>query len=149
MFYGNRKTKTLLSIVFIFIIFILVVSSCISAQNITLQAYKNVRNKRMEETKSYSFSINKENEAVIDPGLKSQDTLSMDNLDESTFSILLLIIRNLSTLFSKLIVILSFYQFFLYIRGWIILVSQVKFRFFVIRYLQLVDGEKSQLVFQS
>lgn len=149
MFYGNRKTKTFLSIVFIFIIFILVVSSCISAQNITLQAYKNVRNKRMEETKSYSFSINKENGAVIDPGLKSQDTLSMDNLDESTFSILLLIIRNLSTLFSKLIIVLSFYQFLVYIRGWIILVSQVKFRFFVIRYLQLMDGEKSQFVFQS
>ncbi len=149
MLYVNRKTKILIKTVYIIVIFILVASSCISTQNVAFQAYKNVRNKKVEEMKIFSYSTSNENEAVIDPVVKSQDTFSMDNLDQSTFSILLLLIRNLSTLFSKLIVILSFYQFFLYIRGWIILVSQVKFRFSVIRYLQLVDGEKSQLVFQS
>ena len=148
MLYGSLKARKYLKALFMIIIFILVASSCISTQNITLEAYKNTRNKRVEEMKNFSYSTNKVDETIIDPGVKSHDMLSLDILDKSTFSFLLLIIKNLSTLFSKLIVILSFFQFFLYIRGWIILVSQVKFRFFVMRYLQLVDGKKNQLVFQ-
>ena len=148
MLNGNRKARKILKTFFVIIIFALIASACLSEQNITFEAYKNVRNKRVEEMKSFSYSTNKIEEANIDPGVKSQDAFSMDILDQSTFSIILVIIKNLSTLFSKLIVILSFFLFFLYIRGWIILVSQFKFRFFVMRYLQLVDGKKNQLMFQ-
>ncbi|MDF2511749.1 MAG: hypothetical protein K0S04_1615 [Herbinix sp.] len=149
MLYGNMKVKKLLRAVFMIIIFILIASSCISVQNITLSVYKSSKIKRVEEMNSFSHSINKSEESMIDPGVKNNEFSSAEILDQTTFSIILLIIKNLFTLFSKLIIILSFYQCFLYIRGWIILVSQVKLRFFVIRYLQLVDGKKSQLVFQS
>ncbi len=148
MMIGYRKTKNLLKVLFAVVIFIQVVSSCIYVQNITLDAYKNTRTKKVEELKNFSYSFHKGEETVVDPSSGDREFSANEIFDHSTFLFFLLIIKNLLTLFSKLIVILSFFQFFLYIRGWIILVSQVKFRFFVMRYLQLVDGKKNQLVFQ-
>jgi hypothetical protein len=148
MMIGYRNTKKVLKVIFAIVIFIQVVSSCISVQNITLDTYKNTRIKKVEELKNYGYSFHKGEETVIDPGSGDREFSAIEIFDNTTFLFFLVIIKNLLTLFSKLIVILSFFQFFLYIRGWIILVSQVKFRFFVMRYLQLMDGKKNQLVFQ-
>ncbi|HHV08948.1 MAG TPA: hypothetical protein GXX75_01545 [Clostridiales bacterium] len=146
MIYGNQKK--MLKAVFIGILFILVASSCISSQHIALGACKNLKSKRVEEMKDSSYCMNKQDEIGLGPGAGDQEVNGSEIFDRSGFSIFLLIIKNLLTLFSKLIVILSFYQFFLYIKGWIILVSEVKLRFFVMRYIELTDGKKGQLVFQ-
>ncbi len=145
MRYGNQKK--ILKAVFIVIIFILVASSSISAHQIALEACKNIKSKKVEEMKDNSYSAKRQGEIRINPDTKDQETAISEIFDQSGFAIFLLIIKNLLTLFSKLIVILSFYQFFLYIKGWIILVSQVKLRFSVMRYIELTDGKKNQLVF--
>lgn len=143
-----RNRRKLIKAVFAIVILIQVLSSCISVQHITLDIYKNSRTKRVEEFKSLSYSFHDGEEKVINPNGDEHELSVFEVFDETTITTILLIIKNLLTLFSKLIIVLSFLHCFLYIRGWIILVSQVKYRFFVMRYLQLVDGKKNQLVFQ-
>ena len=68
--------------------------------------------------------------------------------DETALNILLVSIKNMLILFSKLIIILSFYLFLLYIKSWIILVSHFKIKFFKMHYLHLKDDKKSVLSYQ-
>jgi len=69
-------------------------------------------------------------------------TLFDQSIDETGIILLLLCIKNILTLFCKLIVILSLAQFYLYIIGWIIMVSQITNNYFLLHYLRLKDGKK-------
>lgn len=67
------------------------------------------------------------------------DIVSYDNLPSDN--------KNFYSLFLKLIIIPSCSLFCLFIRRWIILVSNFKIGFIIIRYLHLKDGKKEALSF--
>ncbi len=69
------------------------------------------------------------------------DNVSYDDLQQSDN-------KNFFSLFLKLIIIPSCSLFCLYIRRWIILVSNFGIGFIIIRYLHLKDGKKQVLSFQ-
>lgn len=69
------------------------------------------------------------------------DNVSYDDLQQSEN-------KNFYSLFLKLIIIPSCSLFCLFIRRWIILVSNFRIGFIIIRYLHLKDGKKQELSFQ-
>ncbi len=72
------------------------------------------------------------------------DAVENKPLDMSDLALLLLIMKYMLMLFSKLIIILSYIYFIaLCIRRWILLESNSKNLYYIMHYLKLKDGKKS------
>ena len=84
-----------------------------------------------------------------DSGSIIMDAENEQLFDQEALNFIFIINKNMLVLFSTLIIIFSFYLFCLYIRRWIILVSNLKIKYFILHYLQLKDGKKDASFFFS
>lgn len=123
-------------------ILLLVVCASFFSYYITGETYTNLRVRKMKE-----IHLEKIDESInIHSMINYQDIIIQDN--ESTTSEKLLIINNKTLkLFYVIVLILSFYLFSLYIRDWIIQVSQSVNKVFMVHYLHRKDGKKNVLSF--
>ncbi|HWT75220.1 MAG TPA: hypothetical protein VN258_10940 [Mobilitalea sp.] len=133
----------------LFLLFILLmVFALYSSNNVTDNTFKSFRTKRTEEVKSSVSDLHNYNPQIADNSKQWKEFSDTQIFDDFALIKLICHIKDMEMLFFRLIIILSFYLFCLYIKRWIILVCQFKVKFFVMRYLQLKDGKKSALSLQ-
>lgn len=76
----------------------------------------------------------------------THEIINTEDFEDNTVNEILFIISNkVLTLFAFVTVIMSLLQFYLYIRNWIIQISQSNQKIFLVHYSQIKDGKKNAL----
>lgn len=134
----------------LFIIFLLIVILFTSYLYCSSTANTSDFNFRVKKTKVTEYEdIN--NNGVSRISLYTQELMYYNNneLMDNIIKKLVFDVKKMMSVFLILNIILSFYQFCLYIRSWIIQILQTKTKSsFIVHYLQLKDGKKNALSFR-
>lgn len=126
--------------IFFILVIIFVLFASYSSSYITGDESNNFRVRKFEEIQSHSSNYG--DTGSIQTGTYSQNLICIQEFDGLMTKIVLFFSKKMLILFFILTVILSFYQFYLYIRSWMIQISQSKNRIFMVHYLKLKDGKK-------
>jgi len=119
-----------------------------STFHISSDSVRSVRSKKTEEMINFKNINHHVTSKSTSEGNKLKEFLDSQVIDGIEIETLSNVIKSMQLLFFRLIIILSFYQFFLYIKRWIIIMYQIRNKFYILRYLQLKDGKKSLLSIQ-
>ncbi|KAF5075129.1 hypothetical protein [Anaerotignum sp.] len=159
-----RKHSAIHKKIFIFFIFLSLVITSFGLRGTTAKVSESYREEKSEELSLLNAGIKIRMDNFVDPNQNMKfviknsfysnrdlkqitirkavfDNVSYDDMQQSEN-------KNFYSLFLKLIIIPSYSLFCLYIRRWIILVSNFSIGFIITRYLHLKDGKKQVLSFQ-
>lgn len=105
--------------------------------------YTNARVKKAEETMSMKLDVSKSSGNLLQSDDDPFEMLDNQALNDMDFLTVFYDIKDMLILFSDLIIALSFYIFFVSgMKRWILLDSNIKNFFFIVRHLHLQDGNK-------
>lgn len=141
----NIKRARILTLLILLIVFTLY-----SSNSITDNSFKGFRVKKMEEMKRdvknpYYANGNSTSAAS---GVETRDLYDNQVFEDITLYKLFDLVKNMDMLFFNSIIILSFCQIYVYLKRWNIIICQFKFKFFIMRYQQLVDGKKNAVSYR-
>lgn len=141
------KNRLLIVSVFIIVFLASFLYYCTSFSSSESESCLNYRVKR---TKVTQYEEINNHSGMSRVNLQTQELICYNNneLMDNITKKLMLDNKMMSSIFLILTIILSFYQFRLYIRNWIIQISQTKMKSFMVHYLQLKDGKKNALSFR-
>lgn len=122
-------------------IFLLVIFALNSSYYVARNVYQNVRVKKIEEL----CNQNSSSDSYIKTFHSGAYTFDTDNSQDFVAASKFFFLAGKKTLvvFCVLTLIMSLFQFYLYIRNWMIQVSQSRNRIFLVHYQKLKDGKKS------
>lgn len=118
--------------------------------SLSSSASESCLNYRVKRTKVTQYEEINNHSGMSKVNLQTQELICYNNNDlmDNITKKLLFDNKMIMSIFFILTIILSMYQFCLYIRNWIIQISQTKMKSFMVHYLQLKDGKKNALSFR-